>query len=82
MHKELRDAADQHMRTVAEDQKRALRKHLDGEAARFRALVRPLAGVSGANLAPLAVGGLMATDVAKLEGEWRLAVTARLAELG
>lgn len=83
VHKELQDAAAGHVRFVAEEQKRALRKHLDDEAARFRAITRPLVAASRDNLAPVPpLGGLSPGDVAKLEGEWRTAVAERLAELG
>jgi hypothetical protein len=84
---QLRQAIEVRLGQMSADQINAIRRHLTSESARLGADVRrriaseappPLA----APRAALGMAGIMPSDEEKLRGAWRVAVEARLAELG
>jgi hypothetical protein len=75
--RELVTAAKAHLSKAAKSQHTQLLRHLTAEATRIKAEL----GGSGTGAVPLPLlgGGLMPGDVAKLKGEWKVAIEKHLA---
>ncbi len=80
VHRELLEKVKERLKVVSDAQAKELKKHLDAEAARWRTSVRTSIPEGPSMQLPTQVG-LMPNDAAKAKGEWREAISKRVAEL-
>ena len=81
--RELSEAIRERLKIVVEAQSAAIKRHLNAEGLRFKSAHRdPSGDVRGpqpsfAAMAP----GILPADIARMRGEWKAAIEARIAEL-
>jgi len=81
LQRELEAEVGKRLKQCADQQASEIKKHMDAEWLRWTELTRTSAGDSNPMAAMGGMSGLMPADVARLQGEWRLAIEARIAEL-
>ncbi len=83
LERELHDAVRERMKVLVDAQLTAIKKHLNAEAARFKAGTRDSSSDARAPIPSFALmaPGILPADIARMKGEWKTAIEARIAEI-